>query len=97
MIENPCIKCYHYYEIFKIFSDTEKLCSSPHLGQSAVDGKDNEVSARFERSRLGKCGPDGKYFELCYCRTAKGFWGSAYDKDSPRVKASQIRRTSETN
>ena len=98
MTENPCTRCYHYYVNFKFFSGkTEKLCSSPHLGKSPVDKKNNEVSAEYERSCEGKCGPDGKYFELCYCRTAKGFWGSAYDKDAPRIKASQIRRTSETN
>ena len=96
-MHKTCTRCYHYYEIFKVFSDTEKLCSSPHLGQSAVDGENNEVSVEYERSCEGKCGPEGKYFELCYCRMAKGFWGSGYDKDAHRIKASEIRRTSETN
>ena len=84
-----CIGCYHYYEIFKVFSDTEKLCRSPHLGQSMVDGKNHEVSAEYERSCWGQCGPDGEYFELCVSRRAKGWFGSAYDEDALRYSITQ--------
>ena len=87
IIRKTCTRCYHYYEVVDVFGKKEKLCRSPHLGQSMVDGNNNEVSARFERSRLGKCGPDGEYFELCVSREAKGWFGSAYDKDAIRVKA----------
>ena len=97
MIKNPCTRCYHYYEIFNVFGKTEKLCRSPHLGQSMVDGNNIEVSAECERSCEGKCGPDGEYLELCASRMAKGWFGSAYDKDAVRVKVSQIRKTNETN
>ena len=85
-----CTRCYHYYEIYK-----EKLCRSPHLGQSMVDGNNNEVSAEYERSCGGECGPDGEYFELCSSRMAKRFLGSIYDKDAYRTKANWDWKTTE--
>ena len=88
IIRKICTRCYHYYVNYDFFSGiTEKLCSSPHLGKSAVDGENNEVSAEYERSCDGQCGPDGEYFELCVYREAKGWFGSAYDEDAIRVKA----------
>ena len=93
IIRKICTRCYHYYENYNVYSErskrmrTEKLCRSPHLGQSMVDGKNHEVSAEYERSCDGQCGPDGEYFELCVSREAKGWFGSAYGKDAVRVKA----------
>ena len=98
IIRKTCTRCYHYYEIYKFISDkTEKLCRSPHLGQSMVDGENYEVSAECERSCDGKCGPDGKYFEMCVSREAKGWFGSIYDEDAVRVKADWDWKTTENN
>ena len=87
IIRKTCTRCYHYYEVVDVYGKKEKLCRSPHLGQSMVDGENYEVSAEYERSCEGKCGPDGKYFELCASREAKRWFGSIYDKDAVRVKA----------
>ena len=81
-----CTKCYHYYEI-----KGRKVCRSPHLEESMVDGK-KEVSAEYERSSIGQCGSDGEHFELCVARMLKNFWwGSIYDENAFRYSITQYR------
>ena len=83
-----CTRCYHYYEINNL-----KVCRSPHLEESMVDGK-KEVSAEYERSGVGQCGPDGEHFELCVTRMVTklwGLWGSLYDEDAFRYSITQYK------
>ena len=97
-----CTRCYHYYEI-----KGRKVCRSPHLEESMVNGKMEkiilqqyinnkykEVGTRYERSYMGQCGPDGEHFELCVTRMVTklwGWWGSLYDEDAFRYSITQRR------
>ena len=84
--KKKCTSCYYYYEI-----RGQKVCRSPHLKESMVDGK-KEFSAEYERSGMGQCGPDGEHFELCVTRMLKNFWwGSIYDEDAFRYSITQYR------
>ena len=85
-LKKICTRCYYYYEINRTFSENLKVCRSPHLEESMVDGK-REVSAEYERSGMGQCGPDGEHFELCTTRILKNFWsGSIYDENAYRAR-----------
>ena len=82
MSNKICTSCFHYYEIGGIFVE-KRVCRSPHLAASPVDGK-RESSAERERTCLGHCGEDGEYFELCRGRMAKGWFGTIYDESASR-------------
>ncbi len=86
MSNKICTRCFHYYEIGGIFSEEkQRVCRSPHLEVSLVDGK-KESSAEIERTCLGQCGEDGEYYELCRGRMAKGWFGTIYDESASRLR-----------
>ena len=86
MSNKICTRCVHYYEIGGFFTlEKEKVCRSPHLSPSPIDGK-KETYAERERTWFGYCGEDGKHFELCRSRKAKGWFGTIYDEFASRLR-----------